>query len=178
MIRWQKPISSDRNASRGLVSSLALLGLFVIGLSYQRQCALPVIVYNASPSVPLGFYRVEPVKALKLGDLVLMTTPEAVRTLADKRHYLPASVPMIKHIAALSGDVICSENDKISINGKVIVRRLRHDRFGRQLPQWQACLRLKQGQMLVLNPDAPQSFDGRYFGVVITGLIRGKLVKL
>ncbi|MDC7675164.1 S26 family signal peptidase [Asticcacaulis sp. LKC15W] len=134
-----------------------------------------MVVYNASASVPKGFYRVYPVKVLHRGDVVLMTTPANVRDLADKRRYLPKSVPMIKTVAALPGDEICAIGMTILINGHSIATRQTRDGQGRPLPQWQDCRSLQSGEFLPLNPNSPHSFDGRYFGAVSMALVRGRL---
>nr|WP_303657266.1 S26 family signal peptidase [Asticcacaulis aquaticus] len=135
----------------------------------------PHIVYNASASAPLGFYHVRPIKALNRGDLVLMTTPELVRDMADRRRYLPATVPMIKTVAALAGDEVCASDHRILINGRPVATRQRHDAMSRPLPHWNGCHHLRSDEFFPLNTDAPHSFDGRYFGVVSVALIQGKL---
>lgn len=135
----------------------------------------PLLVYNASASAPKGFYRVHPVNGLRRGEWVLMTTPESVRALADERRYLPASVPMIKTVAALPGDEICSIGATIRVNGERVATRQSHDRQRRPLPQWQGCRTLRSGEFFPLNADSPYSFDGRYFGAVPMALIRGHL---
>ena len=37
-------------------------------------------------------------------------------------------------------------------------------RLGRRLPAWFGCRTLRAGELFVMNPAAPDSFDGRYFG--------------
>lgn len=138
----------------------------------------PILVYNVSASVPVGFYRVTRIDRLRRGDIVLVHTPETVRDLADRRRYLPRTVPMIKVISALAGDEVCAAGDAISINGVNIARRQRVDGLGRAMPQWFGCQVLAQDEVLLLNTSAPLSFDGRYFGVVKTRLIIGKVAPL
>ncbi len=136
--------------------------------------ATPLLVYNASRSVPLGFYVLEAPDTLSTGDLVLVRTPQSVRGLADHRRYLPATVPMLKHISALSGDTVCAQGDTITINGMVSVMRQTHDHLGRAMPWWTGCRFLGRDDVFLLNPDVPLSFDGRYFGVIDRSLIIGK----
>ena len=38
------------------------------------------------------------------------------------------------------------------------------DRFGRPLPSWQGCRMLAESEIFLMNWDAPDSLDGRYFG--------------
>lgn len=136
------------------------------------------LVYNPSESVPIGFYWITPARSAEVGDLVLMQTPASVAELADRRRYLPRHVPMLKYVAALKGDVVCASGDAISINGKAIARRQAKDHLGRVMPWWNGCERLGTDDLFVLNPLAPSSFDGRYFGVLSTRLILGKARRL
>jgi conjugative transfer signal peptidase TraF len=138
----------------------------------------PCVVYNASASVPIGFYRMTPANRLRKGDMVLVETPEAVRDLADRRRYLPRTVPMIKVIAALTGDQVCATGSRISINGREIAIRQRVDGLGRAMPQWFGCQALEADEVFLLNEKAPLSFDGRYFGVVKTRQIIGRVTPL
>ncbi|ADU14106.1 S26 family signal peptidase [Asticcacaulis excentricus] len=150
---------------RGLVAGLSVAALVGLGLSAQPQ-KTPWLIYNASSSAPIGFYTVSPVRQVKTGDLVVVRLPQATRELADERRYVPATVPVLKHVAAHGGDAVCAIDASILVNGKrVTVRRLR-DRRNRPLPWWQSCRRLYAGELFLLNTAAPDSFDSRYFGPV------------
>jgi conjugative transfer signal peptidase TraF len=157
-----------------LIVGLSVLALSAIALA-QPRANTPRIVYNASASVPIGYYAVMPVSDIERHDLVLVQTPAAVRGLADQRRYLPRDVPMIKGVAALSKDVVCAVGETIAINGQPTVTRQRYDRAGRVMPWWEGCVRLDEDDVFLLNPGAPYSFDGRYFGVVKRSLVIGKV---
>lgn len=177
MIEWQpnsRPRLSQQRLGKATVGTLMKVGISAVILSVIGP-SRPAIVYNASASVPLGYYRVTDPWPLKAGNLVLLRTPPSVRQLADQRRYLPKTVPMIKHIAAMAGDTVCAQADRILINGQPSVKRLPKDSLGRAMPWWSGCHTLSIDEVFVLNPDAPQSFDGRYFGVVSIRLIVGKL---
>jgi conjugative transfer signal peptidase TraF len=135
----------------------------------------PLIVYNASASVPIGYYLVGPPDPLKVGDLALVRTPSSVRDLADTRQYIPRTVPMIKRIAAMRGDQVCAHGTAISINGQQAVIRQKTDNFLRPMPSWEGCRTLDGNELFLLNRDAPLSFDGRYFGVVKRRSVIGKV---
>ena len=177
MIRWQRNPRAVR--SRKLMGKAAVGTLMKVGISaliFSYICpSQPVLVYNASASIPLGYYRAAAPYPLRPGEIVLLHTPASVRQLADQRHYLPRSVPMIKHVAAMAGDTVCARADLILINGKPVVTRLRKDTLGRVMPWWNGCHLLSADEVFVLNPDAPLSFDSRYFGAVSTRLIIRKL---
>jgi type IV secretory pathway protease TraF len=85
--------------------------------------------------------------------------------LAAERRYLPANVPAIKQVAAVPGMRICGVGTGLTIDGRTVAQRLQADRFGRAMPQWEGCRTLAKGELLLLNPANPASFDGRYFGV-------------
>ena len=95
------------------------------------------LIYNSSPSAPIGFYQITSADSLKRGAFALVPTPPGFRILAAQRHYIPINVPLIKRVIALSGDEICRLETKIIINNKVVAEALLKDSQGRPLPIWQ-----------------------------------------
>ena len=159
--------------SRALAVTTAALCCALLTLSaYPRP--RPLVVWNASASVPVGLYRVTSVRHLKRGDLVLVRLPEDAKRLASLRHYLPSDTPAIKHVAAVGGDHVCTSGNGIYINGVRRADVLTGDSQGRRLPSWTGCETLRSDQILLLN-DAPASFDGRYFGPSACGDVIGIL---
>ncbi|MDX3966814.1 MAG: S26 family signal peptidase [Bradyrhizobium sp.] len=158
------------------VLALSLLGLGLIGLAALDR-PVPWLVWNASPSAPIGLYRVLLGKPVR-GDLVLAHTPESVRKLAAERGYLPLNVPLVKRVAAAGGDIVCAIDDAISINDRVVAERLTRDRLGRPLPSWSGCHLLDGGEAFLLMEGRADSFDSRYFGPVPTATIIGRLAPL
>ena len=136
---------------------------------------VPLIVWNASASAPLGFYAVHPATTLRRHDIVLAWPPKWAADLAARRGYLPLGVPLVKRIAALSGDRVCERKHGLLINGRIVARGLAADREGRVLPHWRGCLRLKPGEVFLLMAQVPDSFDGRYFGPIRRFAVIGKL---
>ena len=63
----------------------------------------PHVVYNPTPSLPRGFYRVVSPGELAPGRLVVTRLPEPAEALADARRYLPAGTPLVKTVAAGPG---------------------------------------------------------------------------
>jgi conjugative transfer signal peptidase TraF len=156
----------------------AAIGLALAGLAAPLVLdPVPRLVWNASASAPIGLWRVTPGAAISVGDSVLVEPPRAARRLAAQRHYLPANVPMIKTIAAVSGDTVCAHGAVVTINEQLVAVRRLADRRGRKLPWWRGCLRLSHGQVMLINR-APDSFDSRYFGPVGKGAIIGKATPL
>lgn len=138
----------------------------------------PLVVWNASPSASLGLYRAAGKSALERGDLVLAELPDSVRELAEMRGYLPSGVPLIKHVAALPGDHICTIGRAVLIGGSIAARRLKRDSKGRIMPAWDGCRLLSADEILLLNANVPDSFDGRYFGPTKMEEVIGRLVPL
>ena len=134
---------------------------------------LPRLVWNASASVPVGLYRIERHQPPHLGDIVLVQPPEPLAQLMADRRYLPRGVPMLKHVAALAGDVVCRKGLTVTVNGQFAVVSEVLDHAKRPLPAWQGCRRLSTGEVFLLNPLAASSFDGRYFGVLPLSAVIG-----
>lgn len=137
----------------------------------------PCLVWNASASAPIGLWRIIPGASVSVGDNVLAEPPPAARRLAAQRHYLPANVPMIKAVAAVTGDTVCAVGPWIKINDRPVAMRRAADSRGRKLPWWSGCRRLEEGDVLLLN-SALDSFDGRYFGPVSKAAVIGRAAPL
>jgi conjugative transfer signal peptidase TraF len=149
------------------VSSPALLGVVVgIGLTLFSKGAgeHPVLIWNASPSQPVGLYRAERLRA-RLGERVLVRLPPRTAAFAARRGYLARGAYLLKAIAAVAGDRVCRWGAQISVRGQRAGRAKWRDHLGRDLPVWHGCQRLKAGELFLLGID-PDSFDSRYFGPV------------
>ncbi len=136
--------------------------------------ATPALVWNATASVPVGPYRVQPAARLKVTDLVLVRPPEELARFLANGSYLPRGVPLLKRVAALSGQLVCRTGLTITVDDVPFGEALEHDRRGRPLPVWQGCEVLGPDQVFLLNPDRPDSLDGRYFGPLPLASIVGQ----
>jgi conjugative transfer signal peptidase TraF len=152
---------------------ITLVGLILAASSLSPR--RPLLIWNASPSVPVGLYRVE-TGPIRRGDLVLVRPPPSVAELAQRRGYLSKSAYLIKVVAATGGDRVCRFADRIFVGG-VVARALVRDRRGRSMPSWRGCRQLGPGDLFLLAPDT-HSFDSRYFGVVPAGHLVGRAVPL
>jgi len=150
----------------GMAAGLA--ALFAPGLLRAvspQPAAVPRLVYNATDSVPRGFYVIA-AQPPGVGDLILTRLPASAARLAAERGYLPAGVPLIKPIAASYGDHVCVRDGKVRINGHVVARTLAADSKDRPLAAWSGCRLLAEGEWFLLSTDNPASFDSRYFGPI------------
>ena len=134
----------------------------------------PRLIWNASASVPIGLYAVQPAGALRTSELLVVTPPELLATFLDARRYLPKGIPLLKHVAALPGQSVCRMGDTISIDGRDVGVALDRDHLGRSLPVWQGCRVIASGEVFLMNRQSVASLDGRYFGPLPTTTIVGR----
>lgn len=124
----------------------------------------PHLIWNASASIPIGLYRVLQTETPQVGDLVTVMPPDDLAGFLDRRGYLPRGVPMIKRVLALPGTEICRIGTTVIAYDHAYGEARLRDRAGRDLPQWQGCRVLAESEVFLMNWDAADSFDGRYFG--------------
>jgi conjugative transfer signal peptidase TraF len=160
--------------NRSSLWSLALLASGLVGLGWAALTTSPPrLVYNASDSVPVGWYRISPANSLAPGDLVLVHLPPEVKSLAAQRGYLPANVPLLKTVAATAPQRVCVQGSQVRIDGELVARRMRWDRQARALPTWQTCRHLVGDELFLLSSN-PASFDSRYFGPTSVDAVIGR----
>lgn len=144
------------------------------------------ITINLTPSVPVGLWRWAGTN-LRRG-MVVTDCPPVTPTLrlGQRRGYLASGTcpsglaPLLKPIAAVAGDVVTIRPDgMISVNGKLIPnsRGLHADSEGRPLhPLPAGTYQVAVGEVWLISPDNPLSFDSRYLGPIPTATI-GHVVK-
>jgi conjugative transfer signal peptidase TraF len=175
-VRWRKPgggPGAAMRARRFRVAALTLVGLAAaLGLTIAPP-PLPLLVWNVSASAPRGLYAVSPGVAVRPGDMVIARVPAPWRRLAAARRYIPVNVPLVKRVAAGEGDRVCAVGAAIRVNGRRVALRRAVDGRGRAMPRWEGCVTLRGGALFLLM-DAPDSFDGRYFGPTAPGDLIGR----
>jgi conjugative transfer signal peptidase TraF len=134
----------------------------------------PSLVWNASESVPLGLYRLQPPGKLAVTDLVVAMPPEPLATFLAKAGYLPHGVPLIKRVLALPRQTVCRTGLAITVDGVEMGTASERDRRGRPLPAWQDCRVVSKREVFLMNWDEPASLDGRYFGPIAASSIIGR----
>lgn len=159
----------------------ALAGLAGVVIVAGATAGDRQVLYNDSPSVPLGFWlRADTdTGALTPGAVIAYRPPEAARA------YVAAALPryqrddLLKPVAAAQGDEFCVlENGNATVNGRSVAQALTHDPAGRSLPRWRGCKRLDRGEVAVISTAIPNSFDSRYYGPVSSADIRGAYAPL
>lgn len=136
----------------------------------------PRFIWNASASVPIGLYAIEPVGRIDVADLVAVMPPAPLAEFLDERGYLARNVPLIKRVLALSGTIVCRRGTTILAYDHAYGEARERDGLGRDLPTWQGCRQLGDDEVFLMNWDAADSFDGRYFGPLPTSSITARVV--
>jgi conjugative transfer signal peptidase TraF len=130
----------------------------------------PIIVWNASDSIPKGLYWIAKRHAA-INEIAVLKLPEWAEIIADQRNYLPKDAWLLKPVAASDG-IVCRFDDHVFVDGKLVATALSRDKAGRILPSWKGCHQLQSGQLFVLSKHR-NSFDSRYFGSVSGHVVIG-----
>ncbi len=144
-----------------LVAALFFATLLVAAMALKP---LPLLIWNASDSVPVGLYFVRK-RQPTIGEIAVIAPPDWVRLYASSRGYLPADVWLLKPVFATSGSLICRFGPHVFVDGLLVARAQKRDSQQRILPVWKGCHRLKSEEIFVLAKPK-NSFDSRYFGPI------------
>jgi conjugative transfer signal peptidase TraF len=165
---------------RRVVAAIAGAALAAFGL--LAVCRSAGLWINTTDSMPMGLWRGTQRQAARPGDVVLICLPATpVPELGQVRGYIaPGPCPtgqevLLKPIAAGVGDTVKVSPAGISVNGREIANsaQLARDSRGRPLPHVAAgSYRVPAGQIWLISPHNPRSFDSRYFGSVPAGFVR------
>jgi conjugative transfer signal peptidase TraF len=163
--------------ARKKILGAMLFGVSMIAFSSAAH-PKPCLLWNASASVPIGLYAIHPNGKLTAGELLVIRPPAALAQFMAARRYLALGVPLIKHVAALPGQIVCRSGRVITVNGSAKAEALDRDTRGRKLPVWQGCRTIQLHEVFLMNASIPDSFDGRYFGQVPDKTIIGSATPL
>ena len=153
------------------VSSLAILSILAVDLSHR-----PILVWNATASVPVGLYRLSHVAPVR-GDIVAVRLPRSLADFASARGYLPHNILLLKPLGATTGDQVCRRGSLVFISGVLRATALSTDSRGQRLPVWRGCVTLGPNEVVVIGARR-DSYDSRYFGPITTRAIVGHAVPI
>lgn len=136
------------------------------------------LIWNATASVPIGFYTVAPAARIEVPDLVAVMPPEPFASFMIERGYVGREVPILKHVVGLPGQRVCREGRAVTVDAVPLGEAHDRDSRGRDLPVWQGCRVLRDGEVFLMNLDTPDSLDGRYFGVFPASAVIGRATPL
>ena len=162
-----------RRKAAALAGLLIAVALLVAPSLCQRS---PFLVWNASPSVAIGFYRIERTPP-RVDDLVLARLIRPIADLAARRAYLSRTVFILKPVFAVAGDRVCRFGAQVFVRRRFAALALPNDTAGRPMPSWHGCRTLRAGELFLLARH-PASFDSRYFGPLRTEHVAGRAVRL
>jgi conjugative transfer signal peptidase TraF len=136
----------------------------------------PRYIWNASNSVPIGLYRVQPATRLTATELVVVRPPDLLAAFLDLNGYLPFGVPMLKRVLALPGQTVCRNGLTIAVDGIDVGEARGRDGRGHPLPTWHGCRVVADLDVFVMNWQSADSLDGRYFGPLPASAVIGTAV--
>ena len=157
-----------------MVTTVATLGIAFAGFVPTA----PRLVWNASASVPIGFYTVAPDDRIAVPDLVAVMPPEPLAAFMVARGYIGRGVPLLKRVVGLPGQRVCRAGRTITVDGIEMGEALERDSLGRDLPVWQGCRVIGDDQLFLMNWEVRDSLDGRYFGPIPAASVIGRAVPL
>ncbi|WP_273793896.1 conjugative transfer signal peptidase TraF [Brucella anthropi] len=153
--------------------------LAVIGIAATSAADMPTkLLWNATASAPVGFYTIEPANRIEVPELVAVRPPEPLAGFMIERGYVGRGVPLLKRVVGLPGQRVCRTGRALTVDGVEMGDALDRDRIGRALPVWQGCRVIADGQLFLMNIDAPDSLDGRYFGPIPASAVIGRALPL
>ena len=157
-----------------MVTTVATLGIAFAGFVPTA----PRLVWNASASVPIGFYTIAPADQLEVPELVVVMPPEPLADFMVERGYVGRGVPLLKRVLGLPGQRVCRSRDLITVDGIEMGEALDRDRLGRPLPVWHGCRVVAEDELFLMNWEVRDSLDGRYFGPLPASAVIGRATPL
>ncbi|MBX5141247.1 S26 family signal peptidase [Rhizobium lentis] len=136
------------------------------------------LIWNATASAPVGLYTIEAADAIAVPELVAVMPPEPLAHFMVARGYVGSGVPLLKRVFGMPGQKVCRTGRTITVDAVEMGEALERDRMGRDLPVWQGCRMIAEGQIFLMNWEAPDSLDGRYFGALPASAVIGRAIPL
>ncbi len=159
--------------------TLAVTALAVLTIAATSAFDTPTkLIWNATASAPIGFYTVEPVERIDVPELVAVMPPEPLAAFMAGRGYVGRGVPLLKRVLGLPGQRVCRADRTITVDDVEMGEALQHDRIGRDLPVWQGCRVIGDGEIFLMNWEVRDSLDGRYFGPIPASSVIGRALPL
>lgn len=158
---------------------LAATALAAMGVAVASTVETPTkLIWNATASAPVGFYTVEPADRIDVPELVAVMPPEPLAAFMVERGYIARGVPLLKRVLGLPGQRVCRIGRTITVDGIEMGEALERDRIGHDLPVWQGCRVIGDGELFLMNWEVRDSLDGRYFGPIPASSVIGRALPL
>jgi type IV secretory pathway protease TraF len=161
-------------------NSKIMLAMATVGIAFLAVKPfinpVPLVIWNASESIPIGWYFVAK-RQPKIGEIAVIKPTDWVQIYASSREYLPQDVLLLKPTYAFHPSIICRFGSHVFVNGKQVAKAKITDKMHRVLPVWKGCIALTSTQYFVLGRHR-DSFDSRYFGLVEKRQVVGTAISL
>jgi len=141
--------------------------LVVVGFMIVCKALSYKIMFQITPSLPKGIYRIDHPDRIDKGMICVFDIPRNVNGLMKTRGWLPEHLNfyLTKPVVAKQGDVVEVSTAGIYINGKYFGPVKQNDSQGLPLPRIYCKYVLRQGEYFFAST-YNNSFDSRYFGTV------------
>ena len=146
-----------------IMLAMAISGIAILAVKPFIN-PVPLVIWNASESVPIGWYFVAK-RQPKINEIAVIKPTDWVQIYASSRGYLPQDVWLLKPIVAARPSIICRFGPHVFVNGRKVAKAKIMDKMHRVLPIWKGCKALSATQYFVLGQHR-DSFDSRYFGPI------------
>lgn len=133
-------------------------------ISWSAKARAPLIVWNASPSVAVGFYVIRRTPPRR-SDLALIRLKTRDSDIVRRRGYLTGTTLLLKPVRAIERDRVCRFGTVVLVGRQTVAKARLRDAAGRPLPTWFGCRNLQPGELFLIS-SADTSFDSRYLGVI------------
>lgn len=141
--------------------------VIVAGILIASKALSQKIMFQITPSLPKGIYRIDAPSHIDTGMLCVFSIPLNVHGMMRSRGWLPKNLRfyLMKPVVAKHGDIIEVSDKGLFVNGRYLGPVKHHDSQGLSLPHSYGKCILKAGEFFVAST-YPNSFDSRYFGKI------------
>ena len=95
-----------------MTTYFAMLGIGALAFFHPA----PRLIWNATASTPTGLYALRPLGSLHALELVVVRPPEPIASYLADGGFLPKGVPLLKHVMALPGQIVCRAGDIVTVD--------------------------------------------------------------
>lgn len=165
-----------------------LLGIIAVFLISLISVALLLMAMgfrvNVSDSIPIGLYRIAGLTNLKNSFVMFCPDDRQAFKTGIERHYINHGLCpggygyLMKKVVAIYGDTVSVTAEGVFVNQKLLPfsKPKLNDGLNRTLPQWRTVnYKLKEDEIMTMTSQSDWSFDGRYYGPVHIGQIKGMI---
>jgi conjugative transfer signal peptidase TraF len=189
-------VDGSRGAADRVTRAMVRIAVAAVALTFVATAGMG-LTYNSTESVPVGVYRVRPLRGdPHHGDVVGVCLTRSAASLARERGYVhPQGLePWVygarcgtglavigKPIAGVPGDTVYVSRAGVFVNGRPLANGsiLLRDRAGRQLPHAEWGVRvLGPGEFWIQSSFTSRSYDSRIYGPVYREQIVDRRVPL